>query len=122
MPASEFAEAAGKGGSGGSGRSAGNHSGKGHSGKNHSRHHHHNRSAVAAGVFVGGLWWPWWDYPAYYYPPVPLAAMPVAYIERSEQEGQVATEWLYCVQAQGYFPYVAECADGWERVPVAPLK
>ena len=49
--------------------------------------------------------WPWWDYPGYY-PPVALAAVPVEYIERSEQETQTANDWLYCAKAQGYFPYV----------------
>ena len=119
--AADYATAAGKGGSGGGSRASGK-SGAHHSGKNHSRHHHdHSRNAVAAGVFVGGPWWPWWDYPAYY-PPVALSSVPVVYIERSEQEGQTTGDWLYCANAQGYFPYVAECAEGWERVPASPLK
>ena len=115
-----MAAAAGKGGSGGrggSGKSGGHHSGKSHSG------HHHNRSATAVGVGVvaGSAWWPWWNYPAYY-PPIAVDAVPVGYIERSEQETQAPGEWLYCARAQAYFPYVSECADGWERVPAAPLK
>src|SRR5262249_5115867 len=115
MPASEQALAAGKGGSG---RGGGGH----HSGKSHSGHHHsHARNVVAAGVFVGGPWWPWWDYPVYH-PPVAIQSAPVEYIERSEQEAQPAGDWLYCAKAQGYFPYVSECAEGWERVPAAPLK
>jgi hypothetical protein len=115
------AQGAGRGGSGGGKSGASGKSGTHHSGKNHSRHHHNNRGAVAAGIFVGGPWWPWWDYPGYY-PPVARAAVPVEYIERSEQEKQTANDWLYCAKAQGYFPYVTECAEGWERVPAAPFK
>ena len=116
MPASEQAQAAGRGGSG---RGGGHHSGMSHSG----HHHNHNRASnvVAAGVFVGGPWWPWWDYP-HYYPPVAMQPAPVEYIERSEQEAQPAGDWLYCAKAQGYFPYVGECAEGWERVPAAPIQ
>jgi len=117
LPASEV-EAAGKGGSGRSGASGGRHSGKGHSGHHQ---HRHSSSAVAAGVFVGGAYWPWWDYPAYY-PVIAVESVPVEYIERSEQEAQTPGDWLYCARTQGYFPYVGECAEGWERVPAAPLK
>ena len=113
------AVAAGKGNSGASG--GGGKSGGHHSGKNHSRHHNQKKAAVGAGVFAAGPWWPWWGYPGYF-PAVAVAPVPVTYIERGEQEGQPAGEWLYCAKTQGYFPYVGECADGWERVPAAPLK
>src|SRR5262245_56758863 len=97
-PAGDAAFAAAKDGSGKTGSSGGHRAGKTHKGQ----HHHHNGTAVAAGVFVGAPWWPWWDFPAYY-PLVAPTAMPVAYIERGEQEAQAADGWLYCPKAQGYF-------------------
>ena len=115
-PAGESALAAGKEGSARAAKSGGHHSGKSHS----RRHHQHrSRSNAAFGAFWSSAYWPWWNYPSYY----PLADMPVVeYIERREQEARTADHWLYCTKAQSYFPHVGECAEGWERVPAAPLK
>jgi hypothetical protein len=102
--ATDAAWARGKGGSRGGARSA--H----HAGTHH--HHHHARSGVFVGAFAGAPLWPGWGYA-----PEVYAAAPVYYIEQSEQsEG----EWLYCSAANAYFPYVAECAGGWQRVPARP--
>ena len=111
---------ASKGGSGKGGRS-GVHHGRSHAGG----HHGHIRSSAAFGAVVAPAFWPWWNYSPYYYPPVAMAsAPPVEYIERSEQEGRMDEQqyWLYCAKAQAYFPYVAECPEGWERVPATPPK
>jgi hypothetical protein len=112
-PAGGSALAAGKGASGAN--SGGHHSGKSHSGRHH---HHRSRSKAAFGAFWSSAHWPWWNYPSYY----PLADMPIEYIERGEQETRAADHWLYCAKAQSYFPHVGECAEGWERVPAAPLQ
>jgi hypothetical protein len=87
--------------------------GKGRSGGGRSvhaagTHHHHARSRVFVGAFAGApMIWPWWAYAPY------AAAAPVYYVEQSDfAEG----EWLYCREANTYFPYIADCAGGWERV------
>jgi len=28
--------------------------------------------------------------------------------------------WYYCESAKGYYPYVAECREGWRQVPASP--
>ena len=117
--AADFRAAEARGGSG----KGGSHAGRGHSGKSHGgRHFSHSRTRTGITVIgVGGLW-PWGYYApraAYGVPYAYAEAPPVHYIERS-QEDAPAGIWLYCAKAQGYFPYVAECADGWETVPVVP--
>jgi len=103
-----------KDGSGASGKSGKNHAGHRHTG----RHSHRSRDA-------GFYYWepavsPWLSYAPY--PMAVVAPVPVQYIERNEQEAQPVDHWLYCTEAQGYFPRVSECPGGWERVPSAPLK
>jgi len=106
----------------------GGRSGAHHGGKHHGGGHHgqvHSGAAIGAVIAPAYAYWPWWDYPPYYYAPVAVGpATPVEYIEKGEQEGQMEQEqyWLYCAKAQAYFPYITECADGWERVPTTPPK
>jgi hypothetical protein len=113
--------AAGHGGSGRGGSGRAGHSGAHHAGKNHAgQHHQHVGSVAAIGAAAVPVYWPWSNYPPGY-PAVAIAATaPVEYIERGEQEAQPEEYWFYCAKAQGYFPYVGECADGWERVPTTP--
>jgi hypothetical protein len=111
--ASEPVLARGKGGSGG-GRS-GQHSGAGRS-AHHSGGHHHARSPTFAGGFAATpAFWPWWNYPAYQlagaYP-----AAPLYYMEQGDEAAAPAGEWLYCQGTSAYFPYVLDCAGGWQRV------
>ena len=62
------------------------------------------------------------------YPPAAGRFVPPAvYIERKEtaQPAQPATAsqanyWHYCRSAEGYYPYVKECPDGWEQVAPTP--
>ena len=111
--ASEPVLARGKGGSGG-GRS-GHHSGA-RSGQHSGVHHHGPSRFFVGGVVAAPAFWPWWDYPAYVH-----AAEPVYYIEQNDPAVQPQGEWLYCRSANAYFPYIAECAGGWERVvPLVP--
>jgi hypothetical protein len=58
-------------------------------------------------------------YPAYGYP-----AAPATYVEQAappptpaQPQGQW---WYYCADAQAYYPYVRECAGGWQRVAPTP--
>jgi hypothetical protein len=61
--------------------------------------------------------------PAYVYPApvVRYTAAPV-YVERSAvwappAPANVQNDWYYCAASGGYYPYVSDCASGWERVP-----
>jgi hypothetical protein len=103
LGAVEDADAAGRGRSGGA-RS-------GYSG----RHHHHSHSAIFVGGFVSAPIWPWYAYAPS--APPPAYAAPLQYIERSEAAD---ADWFYCRQSSTYFPYVTDCAGGWERVQPQP--
>ena len=88
---------------------------------------------MSFGVAVGGPWYGYapyyypYYYPAYYYPPVVAApaAAPV-YVEQGSPQGSQgqaqgqANWWYYCNQSQAYYPYVRECAGGWQRVSPQP--
>ena len=106
--ATDGAFARGKGGGGG-GRSGGARSG------GHHQHHGHGGTRVflGAGVVAGPALWPWWDYPAYAAP-----GAPVQYIEKADDAAD--RDWFYCAGSNAYFPYVGECAGGWQRVPSQP--
>jgi hypothetical protein len=74
----------------------------------------------------GPAWGPVWYPPPYYYPPqvivVPPAPPPV-YIEQSEpaaQPVQAQQYWYYCKSGKGYYPYVKECPEGWQKVLPQP--
>ena len=71
-------------------------------------------------------------YPPVYYPPVVVTPpAPPVYIEQGvpQQQYQPAPQqvqpapqssqentWYYCAEAQAYYPYVKQCAGGWQRV------
>jgi len=80
------------------------------------------------GVFFGPVWSPWYYPPPYYYEPrvvvVPQSPPPV-YIEQSDAAaGPSSTQqyWYYCKSAKGYYPYVKECPDGWQKVMPEPAR
>jgi len=110
----------GKGDSGATGKSGKSHSGHRHSGHRHSGKHHHRHRSGHAEFHWAPAFWPWWSYASY--PVVTMEPVPAQYVERSEQEAQPLDHWLYCAKAQGYFPNVGDCPEGWERVPTAPFK
>lgn len=66
--------------------------------------------------------------PAYYYPPAVTApAEPTVYIERPENtragpEQAQQDYWYYCPEAEAYYPYVKQCAKGWQKVAPQPPK
>ncbi len=50
-------------------------------------------------------------------------AQPPVYIEQSEpaaQPVQAQHYWYYCKSGKGYYPYVKECPDGWQKVLPQP--
>jgi hypothetical protein len=63
-------------------------------------------------------------YPPYYPAPVVLQRPPVVYIESSPQATPsvpaASSYWYYCADSNAYYPYVKECAVGWQRVPPRP--
>jgi len=100
---------------------------------------------LGVGIGLGALMSPWlypysyYPYPYYpygYYPyayaPAAVAppAAPSAYVEQGSpppmqaapQAPQPSSDWFYCRKPEGYYPYVRECADGWQRVPSQPQR
>ena len=92
-----------------------------------------HRTSVGVGFSFGfpGYWYgpgPWYYPPAaypyydpYYYPSY-YPAVPTTYVEQAtpapaQPQGQW---WYYCVDAKAYYPYVRECAGGWQRVAPTP--
>ena len=74
---------------------------------------------------------PYYGYPAYAYPaPVyaypPVVVQPSAppvYVERDAAAAAPApaqNDWYYCPESRAYYPYVAQCPAGWQRVPAQP--
>jgi hypothetical protein len=92
--------------------------------------HHHSH----VGVFIGApvVFSPWYYHPyPYYYPapayypaPVVYPAAPTTYVEQGQPEASSAPRadnyWYYCPGAKAYYPYVKECAGGWQRVSPQP--
>jgi hypothetical protein len=73
---------------------------------------------------------PWYSYPAPYYHPyyysAPVVAYPPApttYVEQSQEAApapRADSYWYYCPEAKAYYPYVNQCAGGWQRVSPRP--
>ncbi|HEU0289892.1 MAG TPA: hypothetical protein VFR39_03995 [Burkholderiales bacterium] len=114
-----------------------------HGGKHYRSHAHggyHYRSHVHGGshswshahfgfYFGAPAFWhypsPYYYYPpAYYYPPVGVEpASPATYVERGDARAgreQAQDYWYYCPESQAYYPYVKQCAKGWQKVPPQP--
>ena len=94
------------GGRSGGGRPASSHSGGTRpSGAHH--HHHHGQAAI----FISSPAWfyPWYAPAPVYSPPEP----PPVYIEQSTPRDAY---WFYCPASGAYYPYVNECAGGWQLV------
>lgn len=95
-------------------------------------------SGARVGVYIGapalGFGYPYYGYPGYayggygFYGPsttiVTTPAAPPVYVEQSSAafSGGPANDgnWYYCHNPDGYYPYVKECAGGWQRVPAQP--
>ena len=100
--------------------------GHGHHGRHHHHHHIHPYYGgwgfgPAFGFGAFGYMPPYYP-PAYYgYPPAAGRFVPPAvYIERKDAPPPATQTqgnfWHYCRSAEGYYPQVKECPDGWEQV------
>ena len=67
-------------------------------------------------------------YPRYYSAPVVVERAPV-YVEQAPAPAQPPSQvqpatpsgsWYYCNESGAYYPYVQECAGGWQRVAPQP--
>ena len=74
---------------------------------------------------------PWYSYPAPYYSPyyypgpaVGYPSGPTNYVEQAAPEASSAPRsdafWYYCPEAKAYYPYVNQCAGGWQKVSPKP--
>jgi hypothetical protein len=91
------------------------------------------RGGFRGGAFIGPafgfgfydpLWWPAWSYPwaypwAYPYPYLPAQAV-AAYPGPEGYGAPVQQYWYRCGNPEGYYPYVRNCNTGWEQVPATP--
>lgn len=102
------------------------------------RYHGHTR--VGVGVVIGApfAYAPWYYgsyYSPYYYPgpayyPAPVAypysysSGPTTYVEQGQEPAAAAPRqdnyWYYCPGAKAYYPYVSQCAGGWQKVSPTP--
>ncbi|HUO43516.1 MAG TPA: hypothetical protein VMT94_01215 [Burkholderiales bacterium] len=98
----------------------------------------HARDHVRFGFYFGAppVFWPYYPAPYYYYPPpyyyppvVTVPSSPPVYIEQPQPQpqsssstppGEVDGYWYYCAAAKAYYPYVRQCAGGWQRVSPQP--
>ena len=99
------------------------------------RHRHHHGPRISFGIGFGAPFYspfyyaPYPYYPRYYPAPVVVEREPV-YVERDPVPAQPAQPqaqpqapagyWYYCSESGGYYPYVKECAGGWQRVAPQP--
>ncbi len=87
---------------------------------------HHHRARI--GVFIGAplLFAPWYYYhqPVYYpAPAVVYPSAPPVYVEQGQEAAPAPRPdayWYYCPGAKAYYPYVSQCAGGWQRVLPQP--
>jgi hypothetical protein len=103
------------------------HRGHGHG---HGGHGGSVRFGISLGIPLFGPRFypaPYYAYPApaYVYPPVVVApSSPPIYIEQGataqEAPAQAQGDWYYCADSNAYYPYVAQCPAGWQRVPAQP--
>ena len=117
----------------------------GRGGFHHGGHHHHHHGHFSFGFWGGPFWGPgywgpgywgpgyWgsgWGYagpPAVVYAP---AAEPRVWVENDPAPATPAPAtntnpnapqwWYWCASSRGYYPYVASCAEGWQRVAPQP--
>ena len=90
-------------------------------------HHHHGHGRLSIGLHFGAplLWhaWPsygWYVPPPVVYAPVVVPSSPPVYVERDDAPARESGWWYYCEATRGYYPYVKECPQGWQKVPPAP--
>jgi hypothetical protein len=85
-------------------------------------HHGHHHGRV-------GWWWvvgnAWYHYARQTYP-YPDHTQAVVYVQQPVPVAVAAPAaaptqyWYYCDSSETYYPYVSECAEGWQAVPATP--
>src|SRR5450830_893346 len=103
-------------------------------------HGHGGRGHVGVGLYFGMPYsYPYYGSPYYgspypcpysYYPPVVVTpAQPPVYIEQQnaqptpQQVTPAAAEsyyWYHCDKPEGYYPYIKDCPDGWQKITPTP--
>jgi len=108
-----------------------------HRGHGYAHGHGHGgnvRVGISLGIPLFGYGYypaPYYRYPAYVYPApvyaypaaVVVASAPPVYVERGAAQAapaQAPGDWYYCAASNAYYPYVAQCPSGWQRVPALP--
>lgn len=94
----------------------------------HGGGHAHVGVFIGAPLFYSPWYYPYSYYPApYYYPPAAYPAYPSGptnYVEQGQPEAAPAPRtdnyWYYCPEAKAYYPYVQQCAGGWQKVSPQP--
>ena len=119
----------------------GHHDGGGHWGPHYGPHYYGPHYGFGFGVGLGiglafdPLLYPYGYYPYGYYPyaasaPVVVTqAAPTVYVQQGDPAPQQSyapsnqsSDWYYCHNPAGYYPYVQSCSGGWQRVPAQPPK
>jgi hypothetical protein len=79
---------------------------------------------AASAHWHGGVWIGpgpyWWGPPYYPYYPYDPPAVVVTQPSPVVQVPAPPMYWYYCRQSNAYYPYVADCASGWEQVSPQP--
>lgn len=89
----------------------------------HHHHHHHRHHGAHWGLYVGvPLGLALYGASSLYQapPPVVVRPAPQVYIEQPTFRAPPQTYWYFCSNPQGYYPYVAQCPGGWQRVLPSP--
>lgn len=98
------------------------------------RHRHHSHSGVHLDLRLNPFLWPAYPYryyspPRYYAPYVyesPVVVERPVYIEQpsanlNPPSAPPVNYWYYCASARGYYPYIQECPNGWQKVLPQPM-
>jgi len=76
--------------------------------------------AVVGGIIAYDLTYPY-RYPVYEQPyPVYVQTYPVYEQPVQVQPQPQVQSWYYCASEKSYYPYVANCPEGWKLVPSQP--
>ncbi len=88
---------------------------------------HHHYWGPSVGVYVGPGYYGYYPDPYYYAPPPIVVQQPPVYVEQPQAAIAAAppapaqnSAWYYCAGSRSYYPYVKECAGGWQQVAPSP--
>ena len=100
------------------------------------QHHRHHGPRISLGFSFGAPIEYYYYYapspyyyapPPYYYHPRQVVVVPAdpppVYVERESAPAAAPVaegSWYYCTDSRTYYPYVRDCATGWQRVAPRP--